>query len=325
MDAKPFVTIVIPFKNEEKYIAACLEGIAGLDYPRDRYEVITLDNGSTDASEAIVRGFGVHYELALGTTISMNRNRGARQGRGEILAFVDADCVVPPDWLNVAAALFASDPAIGIVGSYYRIPPDASWIAHVWNILADAGDPARDPYEARWFPAGNLIARRELFERIGGFDERLMTSEDWDICRRAHEAGSRIVGSSRLAVLHLKQHKNMANFFKKEMWYGSHVYRMFRKEPGKMNGLIPLAMGAYTLLATLVVAALAAGLAARQVRMAGLLVGICVLYSPFALAAVRTLHLKKLPQTLALSLSWLLYAYGLARGVALVRSVLFEK
>ena len=123
MDAKPFVSIIIPFKNEEKYLGACLAGIAALDWPRDRVEVIALDNGSTDASESIARSFGIQYVTAPGRRSRANRNRGAREGRGEILAFVDADCVVPPDWLSVAADLFASDPAIGNRRQLLQDPP----------------------------------------------------------------------------------------------------------------------------------------------------------------------------------------------------------
>ena len=106
------ISIIIPALNEEKMIGRCLESLTRLAYARDRFEVLVVDNGSRDRTVAIAESFKERLNLKVlqqaGVRISALRNLGARAASGDILAFLDADCLAPTDWLD---SIFALSPA----------------------------------------------------------------------------------------------------------------------------------------------------------------------------------------------------------------------
>src|SRR5215475_9251882 len=97
------ISIIIPALNEEKMIGRCLESLTKLAFARDRFEVLVVDNGSRDKTLMIVESFKDRLNLRVlqqaGVRISALRNLGARAAAGDILAFLDADCLAPTDWL----------------------------------------------------------------------------------------------------------------------------------------------------------------------------------------------------------------------------------
>ena len=98
------VSIIIPALNEARMIGKCLDSLTQLDFPRDHFEVILVDNGSTDDTIKIARSFTDRLRLRIlqkkGVRISGLRNLGAREAQGEVVAFLDADCLAPSNWLN---------------------------------------------------------------------------------------------------------------------------------------------------------------------------------------------------------------------------------
>lgn len=110
-------SIIIPVLNEEDNLPACLDSLKGLDYPKDKYEVIIVDNGSTDKSVEIVKGYGfeVLHEEKKGITYA--RQKGLEAAKGTYYITTDADARVPENWLKVAKTIFDSDPKIvGVTG-----------------------------------------------------------------------------------------------------------------------------------------------------------------------------------------------------------------
>ena len=101
MREHPFVSIIIPSLNVEKYIEDCLDAIHMLYYPKDKLEIILVDNGSTDRTRKIASTCGARVLIRRGCNISALRNFGVSQSKGEIIAFLDADCIVSKDWLKV--------------------------------------------------------------------------------------------------------------------------------------------------------------------------------------------------------------------------------
>src|SRR5690606_5957874 len=101
--ASAAITVVIPAFNEQDCLAATLRALQAQDYPAGRVEVIVVDNGSTDRTREIAAALGARVLVRPGVTIAALRNAGAAEARGEILAFLDADCVPAPDWARQAA------------------------------------------------------------------------------------------------------------------------------------------------------------------------------------------------------------------------------
>lgn len=102
----PFVSVIIPTLNEERYIGKCLESIFNLDYPKNRYEIILVDNGSKDRTIEITKKFNAKIIKRKSLTIGTLRNIGARDARGSILAFIDADCIADRNWIKRAIINF---------------------------------------------------------------------------------------------------------------------------------------------------------------------------------------------------------------------------
>ncbi len=208
----PFVSVIIPTYNEERYIAGCLESLAKLDYPSDRYEVIVVDNGSTDATLRVCEGYAPRIIVRPDLNVSGLRNCGARNARGDVYAFIDADCTADVEWLRKGVESLAQEPCV--TGSWYRASPGATWVERAWCAQVDEGRK-----EVSHINAGNLIVPSDLFRKVGGFKESLKTGEDYEFCMRARSVG-KIVADDSIRVVHHGNPKTVATFFRREIWHG---------------------------------------------------------------------------------------------------------
>jgi cellulose synthase/poly-beta-1,6-N-acetylglucosamine synthase-like glycosyltransferase len=317
-DRKPVaVSIIIPALNEERVIGQCLQALTRLDSPKDSFEVVLVDNGSADRTVEIARSFSPALNLTVlqkpGARISAMRNFAVSQTSGEVLAFLDADCVAPPDWLKTAASLLKQN-GIGALGAHYRIPEDSSWVGRAWfggMELEKQGDIA-------WIPAGDMFIRRSTFERIGGFDESIQTNEDCELCERLRSAGLRVVGDASLAVVHLGTPQTLSRFYGKIRWHATDGLRVFlRGLPGISNPR-PLLFAAYTLICA---AGLAIGAAAAVWSRTFGLLGFfsAALLGPAFLLSLRLAAKRKRWADVG-ALTVLYLAFGMARGHALLKA-----
>ena len=215
-------TIVIPALNEEKCIGRCLDAIAKLSTSAQSFEVLLVDNGSVDKTISIAQSYTPRLNLrvlqAPGLGIGALRNLGASQSTGEFLAFVDADCLAPPAWLNSAATLLRNY-RDAVIGSQYALPEDAGWPARVWRRRFHDGRSG----DVAYVPAGNLLISRELFRSLGGFNAKLKSNEDSEFCSRALASGYRVLAFPELAATHLGAEKNLRHFMRRQMWHGANV------------------------------------------------------------------------------------------------------
>ena len=109
-------SVVIPAYNEEQYLGRCLAALARQTYPADRFEVIVVDNGSTDTTAEIARRYGgVRVITKPRKGVARARQAGFAAARGAVIASTDADTVVPPFWVARIAEYFRADPALGAV------------------------------------------------------------------------------------------------------------------------------------------------------------------------------------------------------------------
>lgn len=240
------VSVIIPVLNEEAVIGRCLDALAQSTLSRKSLEVLVVDNGSTDRTLKVVAGFSERLRLRVlqkaGVNISALRNLAAAEARGEILAFLDADCLASPEWLERALAHLDGQ-SERIVGSRYAIPADSSWVGRAWYGIGHApvdGDVA-------YVPSGDLLIRRSTFCQLGGFNEALATSEDCEFCLRARNAGLPVRAAVELAVTHLGTPQTLAQFYRKHRWHGTHVARVFAKNRKSGAHLRAVAFALYTL------------------------------------------------------------------------------
>lgn len=182
----PTISVVVPAYNAQRTLRHCLTSLFEQSYPRERYEVIVIDDGSTDTTTAIAREFGVRLHHSARRGPAAARNLGIAMSRAALVAFTDADCVAHPDWLRELAQALA-DPDVGGAGgpilTYVR--PHQSKAERFCDeclpLVNYLSGP--DEYLPHLFTA-NAAYRRELLVRLGGFDPGLFTGEDVDLSWR---------------------------------------------------------------------------------------------------------------------------------------------
>ncbi len=318
------VSIIIPALNEERMIARCLESIAQLDFPRNQFEVILVDNGSTDATLQIAESFTDRLNLKVlqkkGVRISALRNLGAREAQGAILAFLDADCLAPSAWLSRILELAPADRA-GVLGAHYLLPEGSSWVGSTWHRYHEApmaGDVSH-------VPAGDLVMRRQDFLRVGGFDETIQTNEDYELCERVRAAGMPVRAFPQIGVIHLGTAQSLRVFYRKQSWHGSHVVKVFLRNVFRSHNRKAVLFAAYTLFCvgtilagtiwSLLFGGFFGGFLSRRwlLPLAGLL---AILLPPIALSARQIVSSRRWSDFLPLTA--LYFTYGLARARALL-------
>ena len=204
----PKISVIIPSYNASATLKSCLQAVVTSDYPC--YEVIVVDDGSTDSSETIARKFSVRVlNLAAGPMGPAHaRNQGAEVARGSILFFVDADVVLAPGALLRVARLFQERSDLAAVfGSYDACPKAKGLISQYRNLLHHFVHQNGNP-DASTFWAGCGAIRRSVFENIAGFDAKRFprpSIEDIELGYRLRQSGHRILLDKKLLGTHLKQ------------------------------------------------------------------------------------------------------------------------
>lgn len=186
----PFVSVVVPVYNDAGALAHCVRALSAQDYPRDAWEGVVVDNGSSRDLRALVAGFPgfrCEHEPRVGSYAA--RNRGIEASKGQILAFTDADCRPEPGWIAAGVAALAASPELGAVGGPIEMfAPGGRVTAFALHDLV-WGMPQRIYIERFGLAAtGNLFARRESFERAGPFDPSFRSCGDceWSFRLSAH-------------------------------------------------------------------------------------------------------------------------------------------
>ena len=309
-------SIIIPAKNEERVIGTCLQHIADMDFRANDFEVILADNGSTDRTLEIFRSWSDRLHLFAverpGVSIAALRNAAAAISRGTLLGFLDADCLVPRNWLKDAED-FLEDAEI--VGAHIRIPHDSTWIARCW--VDD--EHSNRAGEASYVPSGDLLVSRSAFDRIGGFDESLQTNEDYEFCQRAKRAGFSVCSFPQLEVIHLGTPQSISAFYHQQAWHGQHVLRVFVQNLPRFYNARVVFFALYTFLGLLVVLCGAIALVMTgnpQLLVATILFSLC---GPFFLALRAAIQRRKL--TVFVPLIFLYLLYGVARASCILQSL----
>lgn len=207
METQPFISVIVPVYNGEKFLRRCLEALTAPS--RLAYEVIVVDDCSTDKSAEISQQLGatvLHMPRQSGPAGA--RNHGAQKARGEILFFVDADVVVQSDSLERVADDFVKNPDIAAVfGSYDDEPAEQNFISQYKNLFHHFVH-QQSSSDAVTFWAGCGAVRRDVFLAVGGYNpERYPRPaiEDIELGYRMRALGHRILLDKQLQAKHLKK------------------------------------------------------------------------------------------------------------------------
>lgn len=211
-----FFSFVIPCFNEEAFIGSAIESIIyNFREKNIRYEIIVMDNGSSDQSAVIARNGGAKVVNSNAKTVSGVRNEGASLASGTIFVFLDADVKLSENWIDTLVEYCeALRKYKYIVGSHCSVPDNVKGIFREWYLAIEKD--IRDTHVG----SGHMLIGKELFFQIGGFNSFLVSGEDYDLCRRAREEGAKLVVDCRLKAYHLGYPTTVKEFVNREVWHG---------------------------------------------------------------------------------------------------------
>ena len=218
------VSIVVTTFERPHQLPRLLEALAAQHYPRDRFEVIVVNDGGPTPLDPVLALFTTRLNLRLLRQAhagpAVGRNTGLAEARGRYVAFTDDDCAPDPRWLSELKRTLDAWPqamAGGRVenGEKRRLCSEASQLIteivyHFYNA---------DPRDARFFTSNNMAAPANLLRALGGFDPRFHTAEDRDLCERWRQAGLRMVFTSDAVVRHHRV-LNLQGFCGQHFAYG---------------------------------------------------------------------------------------------------------
>jgi len=225
-------SIIIPTYNRQQQLAACLQALTRLDYPRDSFEVIVVDDGSAVSMDGVTSSFCPHLSVSLvrqpNAGPATARNTGAANARGRFLAFTDDDCVPAPDWLRTLATRFASAPSDAVVGQTLNALPHNLYATTSQFLISSLfAYHNADPDQARFLTSNNLAVPTGAFRALGGFDPTFLFpgGEDWDLCRRWLSQGYRLRYAPEVVVCHAHP-LQLPTFWRQHFHYGRGTFRV---------------------------------------------------------------------------------------------------
>jgi cellulose synthase/poly-beta-1,6-N-acetylglucosamine synthase-like glycosyltransferase len=231
----PLVSVIIPAHNAEGTIRQCLDALVGQSYPADSYEVIVVDDGSTDKTGTIVQDYAVKYIRQENQGPAAARNKGAEEARGEIILFTDADCVADADWIQEMLRPFEQPEVMAVKGAYRTNQKSLTArfaqleFEERFELLkrADSIDMV-DTYSAGF--------RKEIFLKLGGFDTSFpaANNEDTELSYRMSALGYRMVFNPEARVGHLNHPDSIGKYARLKFWRGYWRLVVYKRFPDKM-------------------------------------------------------------------------------------------
>ncbi len=251
------VSVCLPVRNEERYLAECLDALLRQDCAPDDYEIVVADGRSTDLTPDILRRYAASSPVPLsvvdnpGVGVASGRNAAIRAARGEYIAFVEGHAVVPPGFVRDVRRLFADTGALCLGRCVMQdIAGDTPFQRATGRVRASRI--GRNPHSLRfgrrlegWVDPTTVatVYRREVFARFGLFDESFTTNEDVEFNWRLAQAGVKAYQSPALTY-QLHPRATWLGLLRQMYRYGHGKARFIRKHPRAMR----LAYAAPTLL-----------------------------------------------------------------------------
>ena len=229
----PLVSVIVCCYNAAATLDECLRSLEKLEYPR--YEVIVVDDGSTDATHKIASRYDFRCIRVPNGGLSNARNLGINAANGEIVAFIDADAYADPDWLYYMVTALEEHTGAAVGGPNLS-PPQDNFIAQC--VDQSPGNPTCvlvDNEHAEHIPGCNMAYRKDAFDAVGLFDtQHRAAGDDVDLCWRLLIADKKIVYHPSAVVWHHRR-PTIAGYLRQQRGYGIAEAHLQRRYPGRFN------------------------------------------------------------------------------------------
>ncbi|AFZ07394.1 glycosyl transferase family 2 [Oscillatoria nigro-viridis PCC 7112] len=224
--AKTLFSIIVPTYNRPDKLAACLQSFVEIEYPRDKFQVIVVNDSTEISVENTISPFQNQLNITLLTQPNSGpataRNTGSFAAEGKFLVFTDDDCTVGTDWLQTLEKRFGETPDCLIGGRTVNALPDNIYstasqqlIDYLYSYYNAIGD------RAQFFTSNNFALPAEAFQKIGGFDTTfsLAAGEDREFCDRWLHSGNAAIYAPEVIVYH-SHALTLGKFWKQQFNYG---------------------------------------------------------------------------------------------------------
>ncbi len=230
------VTVIIPTYNNADKLAVCLSALENQSFPKEKFEIIVVDDGSKDHTVDVVKKFKLRYYYQENKGPAASRNKGAELALGDIILFVDSDCVPDQNWIMEMGIPFKEKPeVVGVLGAYRNAQPS------IWAQFAHL------EYEERYtlllknkyidmvltYSAGY---RKKLFLHLGGFDTSFPfpSNEDTELSYKISIKGYKLVFNPNAVVWHLGYPDTLKKYMRLKFWRGYWRMVVYQKYASKM-------------------------------------------------------------------------------------------
>lgn len=229
-------SVIVPAYNSERTIGQCLEALTNQTFSRSNYEIILVDDGSTDRTAEIAGKYtGIRLIKQNNTGPAAARNNGAKAAKGDIILFTDADCIPDPDWVEQMILLFEKDQDLCGVKGIYKTRQKELAARFVQIEYQDKYDLLRNSKRIDFIDTYSAGFKRDVFLRFQGYDTSfpVACAEDVELSFRMSNAGLKMVFNPRAVVYHT--HPNTwISYFKKKYKFAYWRMVAVRKNPNKM-------------------------------------------------------------------------------------------
>ena len=233
-DRQPTFSLIIPTYQRPEQLSLCLRTLTRLDYSREHFEVVVVDDGGRTPVEQVVTPFTGKLAVRLIRQANAGpataRNTGVAHARGRLLAFTDDDCCPAPNWLRALAARFAEAPADAVAGRTVNALPDNPYATASQLLVSFLfAYHNADPDQARFATTSNLALPADTFRALGGFDPAFPVpgGEDYELCRRWLSHGYRLRYAPEAVVYHTHA-LNLRTFLRQHFHYGCGAFHLRR-------------------------------------------------------------------------------------------------
>jgi glycosyltransferase involved in cell wall biosynthesis len=332
-DKTPYYSIIVPSYNRAEEIKELLQSFTNLQFPRERFELIIADDGSTDQTESVVREFQQATDLQIKFYRQENqgpgvaRNMGMTKAQGEVFIFIDSDCTVAPNWLSAIDRALDSEKADAFGGpDSFRedFPPLLKAINYSMTSFITTGGIRGHKKKSlgKYYPRSfNMGLRRHVYVKIGGFGT-LRHGQDIEYSHRILQSGAKIIRIPDAIVYH-KRRTSLKKFFRQVFNWGVariNLYLIDKKMLEPVHALPAIATAALFLLLLLSIKISPVWEFTKLVLISGIIVlGASAIHAGISYKSVKVAFFT--PFVMCIQI----FGYGMGFITAFIRRVIFKK
>ncbi|MBI4689282.1 MAG: glycosyltransferase [Nitrospirae bacterium] len=228
-------SIIVPAYNANNTIGECLNALVHQSIDGGEYEVIVVDDGSTDNTAGIIKKFPVKYIWQPNKGPAATRNHGAKEAVGDIILFTDSDCVPNRNWIEEMVKPFGSLDVVAVKGAY-KTNQKSLTARFAQAEFEERFEMLKKAESIDMVDTYSAAFKRDIFRKMDGFDESfpVANNEDTDLSYKLSSAGCKMVFNPNAIVFHLRHPDTVRKYMRQKFWRGYWRMVVYKRFPGKM-------------------------------------------------------------------------------------------